>query len=68
MVADRFAYRALIMQRKALWWQLRRRKVSKLGAWCFSLFLAVLTGYGFRLWRIIVSYGLLILAFENWQA
>jgi hypothetical protein len=63
--ADRFAYRALIMQRKALWWQLRSGKASKLGSWLFSLFLAVLTGYGFRLGRIIVAYVLLILAFAG---
>lgn len=63
--ADRFTYRALIMQRKALWWQLRNRKLNKLGAYLFSLFLAVLTGYGFRLWRMIVAYVLLILAFAG---
>jgi uncharacterized protein YjbI with pentapeptide repeats len=41
--ADRFTYRALIMQRKALWWQMRKGKLSKLGAYLFSLFLALLT-------------------------
>ncbi len=63
--ADRFTYRALIMQRKALWWQLRNRKFGKLGSYLFSLFLAVLTGYGFRMWRIIVAYALLNLAFAG---
>jgi hypothetical protein len=63
--ADRYFYRAFVMQRKALWWQLRSRKFSKLGSYLFSLFLAVLTGYGFRMWRIIAAYTLLILAFAG---
>ena len=61
--ADRFTYRALNMQRKILWWQLRNRKVSKLGSYLFSWFLFLLTGYGFRMWRIIVAYLALILTF-----
>lgn len=64
-VADRFTYRALIMQRKALWWQLRNRRFRALGAYLFALFLEVLTGYGFRLWRIIAAYTFLILAFAG---
>lgn len=63
--ADRFTYRALIMQRKALWWHSRGREFSMLGSYLFSLFLAVLTGYGFRMWRIIAAYTLLILAFAG---
>ena len=63
--ADRFTYRALIMQRKALWWQLRNKQLSTLGPYLFSLFLAVLTGYGFRMWRIIAAYALLILTFAG---
>jgi uncharacterized protein YjbI with pentapeptide repeats len=54
--ADRFTYRALIIQRKALWWQLRNKQFGALGAYLFSLFLAVLTGYGFRMWRIVAAY------------
>lgn len=61
--ADRFTYRAQIMQRKVLWWQIRSGKFSKLGSYLFSLFLAALTGYGFRMWRIIVAYALIVLAF-----
>ena len=84
--ADRFTYRALIMQRKALWWLIRtliHQSLSTsglvlplrlrlwailgiiqfIGVYLFSLFLAVLTGYGFRMSRILVAYGLLILTF-----
>lgn len=63
--ADRFTYRAFVMQRKALWWRLRTTQVSALGSYLFSLFLAVLTGYGFRMWRIIAAYLLLILTFAG---
>jgi hypothetical protein len=63
--ADRFGFRAQIMQRKALWWQIRSGKLSKLGSWLFSWFLFALTGYGYRLWRIIVTYAFLILAFAG---
>lgn len=63
--ADRFTYRALIMQRKALGWRIRGGEFSKLGAWLFSGFLAVLTGYGFRMGRILVVYALLISGFAS---
>lgn len=110
-VADHFSYRALIMQRKALWWQMRStpllaqpaeqdaikeqeeaaqqvavralRTHSHLtqqilfglkgvvtigrlfGSYFFSWFLAVLTGYGHRMSRIVLTYVLLILAFAG---
>jgi hypothetical protein len=44
---------------------MRDRKFSKIGAYLFSWFLAVLTGYGFRMWRIIVVYLALIFTFAG---
>jgi hypothetical protein len=55
--ANRFAYRAQVLQRQVLWRQ------RKLGGYLFSLLLAVLAGYGYRLWRIFVAYGLIVTAF-----
>jgi hypothetical protein len=48
--ADRFAYRAQLLQRKVLWHQRR------FGRWLFSTLLAVLSGYGYRIWHILASY------------
>jgi hypothetical protein len=52
--AARYAYRAQVLQRGVLW---RRRK---LGRWLFSLLLAALAGYGYRLSRIVVAYAIVI--------
>jgi hypothetical protein len=52
--AARFSYRAQILQRKVLW----LRGPAKFGAYLFSLLLALLTGYGYRMWRIILAYAL----------
>jgi uncharacterized protein YjbI with pentapeptide repeats len=54
---DRFAYRAQVLQRRVLWYQ------GKYGAYLFSLLLAGLAGYGYRLWRIFVVYGLAVVVF-----
>ncbi len=54
--ADRFAYRAQVLQRKVLW------KQGAFGKWLFSLFLALLTGYGYRMWRILVAYLIVVSA------
>ncbi|HVU69914.1 MAG TPA: pentapeptide repeat-containing protein [Ktedonobacteraceae bacterium] len=59
--ANRFAYRAQVLQRKLL----ALRGVSKLGPYLFSLILALLTGYGHRMWRIVVAYALLISLFAT---
>jgi uncharacterized protein YjbI with pentapeptide repeats len=56
--AARFAYRAQVLQRKVFW------KQRELGNWLFSLFLALLTGYGYRMWRILVAYLIIILTFS----
>jgi hypothetical protein len=50
----RFAYRAQVLQREVLW---RQRQV---GAYLFAALLAVLAGYGYRLWRIVVAYALIV--------
>lgn len=49
--AARFSYQAQILQRKVLWLQ----GPTKFGAYLFSLTLALLTGYGYRMWRIILA-------------
>ncbi len=48
--ADHFAYRAQLLHRKVLWLQ------HEFGRWIFSLLLAVLSGYGYRIWRILAAY------------
>jgi hypothetical protein len=53
--AARFAYRAQVLQRKVLW---KQRKFWK---WLGSMILALLAGYGYRMWRIIVAYLLIVL-------
>jgi uncharacterized protein YjbI with pentapeptide repeats len=53
--AARFAYRAQILQRKVLW------KQREFGRWLFSLLLALLAGYGYRMWRILAAYLLIVL-------
>lgn len=55
--ADRFAYRAQVLQRQVL----RRRR--NIGGYLFSLLLAALAGYGYRLGRIIVAYALIVVVF-----
>lgn len=52
--AARFSYRAQVLQRKVLW----QKGPGQLGPYLFSLFLAMLTGYGYRMWRIVVAYAL----------
>jgi len=55
--ADRFAYRAQLLQRKVLWHQ------HEFGRWLFSMLLALLSGYGYRIWRILAAYVVLISLF-----
>jgi len=54
-VADRFAYRAQILQRKVLW---KQRNFWK---WFGSAILALLAGYGYRMWHILVAYLFIVL-------
>jgi len=55
--ADVFAYRAQIMQRGLRFQQ--RQFARWLGSWL----LALLAGYGYRIWRILLVYVLVVLAF-----
>lgn len=52
--AARFTYRAQVLQRKTRWRQ------REFGRWFFSMFLALLTGYGYHMWRILVAYLLVV--------
>lgn len=52
--AARFAYRAQILQRKLLW---KQRSFWK---WLGSAMLALLAGYGYRIWRIFIAYLLIV--------
>jgi uncharacterized protein YjbI with pentapeptide repeats len=52
--ATHFAYRAQVLQRKVLWMQ------REIGRWLFSLLLALLAGYGYRMWRILAAYMLVV--------
>jgi len=53
--ATHFAYRAQVLQRKVLW---KQRNFWK---WLGSAILALLAGYGYRMWRILVAYLLIVL-------
>jgi uncharacterized protein YjbI with pentapeptide repeats len=56
-VADRFLYRAQIVQRRAL---LRR---GRIGQWLFSWLLGALAGYGYRPGRTVAWYLVIVAAF-----
>lgn len=47
---ERYLYRAQVLQRRVFWHQ------RSYGRWGFSLMLAALSGYGYRLQRILVAY------------
>ncbi len=51
----RFAYRAQVLQRKVLW------KQRRFGKWFFSMMLALLAGYGYRMGRILAAYLLIVM-------
>jgi uncharacterized protein YjbI with pentapeptide repeats len=55
--AANFAYRAQVLQRIVSWHQ------RKFGQYLFSLFLSLLAGYGYKLWRSFVAYTLVIVIF-----
>jgi hypothetical protein len=55
--ASRFAYRAQVLQREVL------RRQRKVGGYLFSMLLATLASYGYRLWRILIAYGLTLTVF-----
>ena len=55
--ADRFAYRAQVLQRKVFW------KQKKFGRGFFSGFLALVAGYGYRMERILFTYAIVVSLF-----
>jgi hypothetical protein len=57
--ASRFAYHAQLMQRKVFWYQ--RKFLSYLG----SLFLDLLSGYGYKVGRCFIAYALVIGVFAT---
>ena len=57
--ADRFAYRAHLLQRKVL----RRSGTHAYGSYLFSWFLDVLAGYGYKPGRTVIAYISTILSF-----
>jgi uncharacterized protein YjbI with pentapeptide repeats len=57
--AARFAFRAQLMQRKVYWYQ---RKIWK---YLGSLFLGLLSGYGYRVGRCFIAYALVIGIFAS---
>jgi uncharacterized protein YjbI with pentapeptide repeats len=69
--AARFAYRAQLLQKGVFWFQMLkhnsilRQRVQTMGAWLFSWFLFLVAGYGYRLWRSFVTYGLVIVGFAT---
>jgi uncharacterized protein YjbI with pentapeptide repeats len=58
-LADRFPYRAQVLQRKVFW------KQKKIGQYLFSLLLSLLAGYGYKPWRAFLAYLLVITAFAT---
>ncbi len=58
--AARFAYRAQVLQRRALGQQVGMGRVDKLGSWLFSWGLYLLGGYGYRMWRILAAYAAVV--------
>src|SRR6266516_1495557 len=56
-LADHFAYRAQMLQRKVFRYQ------GKVGPYLFSLLLAMLSGYGYRIWRILAAYIVMVSLF-----
>jgi hypothetical protein len=55
--AAHFAYRAQVLQRLVSW---QRRRFDQ---YLFSLFLSLLAGYGYKLWRSFAAYLLVIIGF-----
>jgi uncharacterized protein YjbI with pentapeptide repeats len=58
--AARYAYRAQNLQRRVIGWQVRAGRIEKAGPWLFSWLLYLLGGYGYRMWRILAAYALVV--------
>ncbi len=70
-VASRLIYRAQILQRGVLWYQIFqsgakiRQRLRGLGTWLFSWFLFLIAGYGYRPSRSFLAYLLVISGFAS---
>ncbi len=68
-VAARFAYRAQVLQKSVLFFQMTRsgvtlrQRLQKFGGWLFSWFLFLRAGYGYRPGRSIMAYLVIIFGF-----
>lgn len=63
-LAAPYAYRARVLQRKTLLRQIIwRGEVSRCGPYLLTSLLGLLTGYGYRVGRILIAYLLLVTAF-----
>jgi hypothetical protein len=60
--ADNYAYRAQILQTELL------RLQGRWGPWLFLGLLWLISGFGYKLWRIMVAYGVVVLAFTGYYA
>lgn len=58
-----FQYRALILQRKVMWFRIRTGKMKFIIPFLLSWLLFILTGYGYRMWRLLLTYILVVVAF-----
>ncbi len=74
--AARFAYRSRMLERKLLWRQAYsgqielhriglRQRARKLGAYILSLFLNTVSGYGYRPFRSLIAYVVIVCAFAG---
>ena len=69
--AARFAYRAQVLQKRVLWFQMAqpsvrfKQRMRALGAWLFSWFLFLIAGYGYRPGRSFLAYLLVIFGFAT---
>jgi uncharacterized protein YjbI with pentapeptide repeats len=67
--AGRFAYRAQVLQKSVLWYQMTqqgaylRQRMQALGSWLFSWILFLLAGYGFKPIRSVIAYLVIIFGF-----
>jgi uncharacterized protein YjbI with pentapeptide repeats len=62
--ASQCAYRAQVVRRRLLWRQVVwRGRMRSLGPYFFASLLGTLTGYGYRMWRILAANALLVCCF-----
>jgi uncharacterized protein YjbI with pentapeptide repeats len=67
--AARFAYRAQVLQKSVLWYQMTRagapfrQRMQALGSWLFSWFLFLLAGYGYKPIRSVIAYLVIVFGF-----